>query len=170
MASLSKNDKKRAERRALRENRCHNPEEHKEKDSVRSKGKASEDTKKEYQKTVKLFIEYMKEEKDMPEDFQVGQGYPAPSLEELKPFIRFYVSSSKGRLDGKPTVRSTLLFAQRFVPGFCDVTGIEIPSNDSRDLYSWVKRERVDGIIHDRAKEKYNLMVADFKRTMVAFW
>jgi hypothetical protein len=78
----------------------------------------------------------MKEEKDMPEDFQVGQGYPAPSLEELKPFIRFYVNSSKGRLGDKPTVRSTLLFAQRFVPGFYDVTGNEIPSNDSRDLYS----------------------------------
>jgi hypothetical protein len=72
----------------------------------------------------------------MPEDFQVGQGYPAPSLEELKPFIRFYVNSTKGKLDDKPTVRSTLLFAQRFVPGFYEVTGNEIPSNDSRDLYS----------------------------------
>ncbi|KAL4982106.1 hypothetical protein BDW68DRAFT_192433 [Aspergillus falconensis] len=162
MASLSKDDKKRAERRALRENRCHNPEEHKEKDSVRSKGKASEDTKKEYQKTIRLFIEYMKEEKDMPEDFQVGQGYPAPSLEELKPFIRFYVNSSKGRLGDKPTVRSTLLFTQRFIPGFYNITRNEIPSNDSRDLY-----KQVDGIINDIAKEKYNFMVTDFKRTMV---
>jgi hypothetical protein len=42
----------------------------------------------------------------------------------------------KGKLDEKPTMRSTLLFAQRFVPGFYEVTGNKIPSNNSRDLYS----------------------------------
>ncbi|KAL4936546.1 hypothetical protein BDV06DRAFT_216593 [Aspergillus oleicola] len=125
MVSLSKDDKKRAERRALCENRCHNPEEHKEKDS--------------WQICANLEARYIKEEKNMPKDFQVRQGYPAPSLEELKPFIRF-------------------------VPGFYNIIGNKIPSNNSRDL------ERVNGIIKDRAKEKYNFIVADFKRTMVAFW
>ncbi|KAL2782402.1 hypothetical protein BJX66DRAFT_199881 [Aspergillus keveii] len=171
MTSLSKDDKKRAERRALRQSRHHDPQEHQEKDSVRARGKASEDTKEVYRNTVKLFIEYMKEEKNLPEDFAVGQGYSAPSLKELKAFIRFYINSSNGIIDEKPTMKSTLLFAQRFVPGFYCVTGNEIPSNDSRDLYSWIQRELVEeGTIRDVAKEKYNFMVADFKHTMVAFW
>jgi hypothetical protein len=59
MADMSKDDKRRAERRALRVNRGHNPEEHKEKDAVRSKGKASEESKERYRKTVQLFTEYV---------------------------------------------------------------------------------------------------------------
>ncbi|KAL4868282.1 hypothetical protein BDV12DRAFT_186104 [Aspergillus spectabilis] len=154
---------KRAERRALRQSRHHEPQEHQDKDSVRARGKASEATKEIYRNTVKLFIEY---KRTCLKTFEVGQGYSTPSLEELKPFVRFYVNSSNGMLDEKPTMKSTLLFAQRFVPGFYYVTGNEIPSNDSQDLYSLVD----EGSVKDIAKEKYNFMVADFKRTMIAFW
>ncbi len=83
-----------------------------------------------------LETRWLEVERGMPEGFKVQQGYPAPSLEELKPFIRFYANSAKGRIDDVPTMRSTLLFAQRSVPGFELVTGNEIPRNDSRDLYS----------------------------------
>jgi hypothetical protein len=83
-----------------------------------------------------LEARYMKEEKNLPEDFAVSQGYSAPSLEELKAFIRFYINSSNGIINKKPTMKSTLLFAQRFIPGFYCVTGNEIPSNNSHDLYS----------------------------------
>ncbi|OJJ52319.1 hypothetical protein ASPSYDRAFT_95820 [Aspergillus sydowii CBS 593.65] len=167
MVILSKEEKKRAERQARRQKRCHDPKKHREKVSVRSRGNASETTKEMYRETVNVFNEWLEVERGMPEGFKVQQGYPAPSLEELKPFIRFYANSAKGRIDDVPTMRSTLLFAQRSVPGFELVTGNEIPRNDSRDLYSWVQKELVDeGTIADKAKEKYNFMVADFKRTM----
>ena len=57
MVLLSKEDKKRAERQARRQKRCHDPKKHREKDSVRSRGNASKETKKMYRETVNVFSE-----------------------------------------------------------------------------------------------------------------
>lgn len=84
------------------------------------------------------FVRFLQEEKDMPEDLKVGDGHPAPTLEELKEFIRWHVESTNGRLapNGRPTKDTTLIWAQEFVPGFYFLTGNEISPHDRADLYS----------------------------------
>jgi hypothetical protein len=73
----------------------------------------------------------------MPEGYKVGEGYPAPALEELKEFIRWLVDSTEGKLapDRRPTMNSVLNRAQEFVPGFYLETGNEIPHYDRAELY-----------------------------------
>jgi hypothetical protein len=73
----------------------------------------------------------------MPEDYKIGEGYPAPTLKELKEFTRWLIESTKGRVadDGRPTMSTILVRAQEFIPGFFLETGNEIPSQDARELY-----------------------------------
>ena len=73
----------------------------------------------------------------MPEGYTVGEGHPAPTLKELKEFIRWLVESTKGKLapNGRPTMHTILVRAQEFVPGFFLETGNEISSHDRSDLY-----------------------------------
>ena len=82
-------------------------------------------------------IRFLTEEKDMPEGYKLGKGHPVPTLEELKEFFRWVIDSTKGRIapNGRPTMSSMLVWAQEFVPGFPLVTGNEISSRDSADLY-----------------------------------
>lgn len=79
---------------------------------------------------------FLVKEKGRPEDSAIGEGYPAPGLEVLKEFIRWYYHSTRGRLDERPTMRSTLLCAQRFCPGFFIATGSRISHEDKNELYS----------------------------------
>ncbi|KAE8357268.1 hypothetical protein BDV27DRAFT_164672 [Aspergillus caelatus] len=73
----------------------------------------------------------------MPEGYKIGEGYPAPTLEELKEFTRWFIESTKGRLadDGRPTKNTIKAHAQEFVPGFFLETGNEISSQDATELY-----------------------------------
>lgn len=73
----------------------------------------------------------------MPEGYKIGEGYPAPTLKELKEFTRWLIESTKGRLadDGRPTKNTIKVRAQEFVPGFFLETGNEISSQDATELY-----------------------------------
>lgn len=84
-----------------------------------------------------LSIRFLIEEKSMPEGYKVREGHPAPTLKELKEFIRWLIESMEGRLasNGRPTMQTILVRAQEFIPGFFLETGNEISSHDRTDLY-----------------------------------
>lgn len=42
-------------------------------------------------------IGFLIEEKNMPEDYKVREGHPAPTPKELKEFIRGSIESTEGR-------------------------------------------------------------------------
>ncbi|GMG35954.1 unnamed protein product [Aspergillus oryzae] len=73
----------------------------------------------------------------MPEGYKIGEGYPAPTLQELKEFTCWLIESTKGRLadDGRPTKNLIKVWTQEFVPGFFLETGNEISSQDATELY-----------------------------------
>lgn len=73
----------------------------------------------------------------MPVGYKVGKEHPVPTLDELKELFRWYIDSTKGKLDpeGRPTMKTTLIRAQQFVPGFALETGKRIPEQDATELY-----------------------------------
>lgn len=84
-----------------------------------------------------LIIRYLIQQKKVPEGYEVGDGHPAPTIQELKQFFRWLIQGTQGRLapDGIPTRDTVLNRAQEFVPGFYIVTGNEIARNDRDELY-----------------------------------
>ena len=73
--------------------------------------------------------------KGKPDDYEIKEGHPVPELSEMKKFFRWWIDSTKGRIDVKPTKDTTLRQAQEFVPGFYFTTGNDIPEPDRKDLY-----------------------------------
>lgn len=78
---------------------------------------------------------FLVEEGFEPDGFHIKEGHPAPTLEELKIFIRLFIASTKGRIDDNPTMKSVLIRAQEFVPGFYIKSGNRITSHDTEQLY-----------------------------------
>ncbi|PYH42369.1 uncharacterized protein BP01DRAFT_376250 [Aspergillus saccharolyticus JOP 1030-1] len=156
----NQDEEKRKARRELRQKRSYDADIHRVKDAQRSGGRASPKMKEGYRERVRHYEEFLKEEKGLPEDYKVGVGHRVPGLEELKEFIRWHVDSTVGRLDpdGRPTMNSTLVWAQEFALGFYLETKREIPYHDRQDLYSWIE--------HDL----HNFKLKSFERAMVAFW
>ncbi|PYH99229.1 hypothetical protein BO71DRAFT_415712 [Aspergillus ellipticus CBS 707.79] len=169
----NQNKEKRKARCKLRQERSYDADIHRVKDAQRSGGRASPKTKEGYRKRVRYYKEFLKEEKGLPEDYKVGVGYRVPGLEELKEFICWHIDSTVGRLDpdGRPTMNSTLVWAQEFIPGFFFETRNEIPYQDRQDLYSWIKHDLVaEQYIKNIKKLKYNFKLKSFKRAIVTFW
>ncbi len=65
----------------------------------------------------------------------LGDRVPAPDLEDVKRFIRYYIDSSKGQFFLKPVVSSVLNFAARFFAGFTRVTKTKFDPKDTSDVY-----------------------------------
>jgi hypothetical protein len=63
------------------------------------------------------------------------KGQHAPDLATIKDFIRYYISSSVGRLSARPVVSSVVNFAERFFSGFNRVTGTFICREDRSEVY-----------------------------------
>ena len=84
-------------------------------------------------------IRFLTEEKYQPPDYELKRGAPAPDVVCIKGFIRWYIDSSAGcgrvSKNGKPTVRTTCNFAERFFGGFEDVTTSKIVKEDRREIY-----------------------------------
>ncbi|KAE8374256.1 hypothetical protein BDV26DRAFT_300336 [Aspergillus bertholletiae] len=165
--------KKREARRKLREDRGYNPDAHREKDAERATGRASKKIKEVYRKYARKYEEFLMEVKNMHEGFRLEEGYPAPTLEELKQYMRWFIESTKGRLDpdGRPTMKSTLNHAENLVPGFSLETGNRIPERDAADVYNWIKKDLVqDRTIKAIERQKFDLKLCDFERAMTALW
>ncbi|KAB8208175.1 hypothetical protein BDV34DRAFT_233690 [Aspergillus parasiticus] len=147
--------KKREARRKLREDRDYNPDAHREKDTERATGRAS--------KKIKKFL---MEVKNMYEGFRLEEGYPAPMLEELKQYMRWFIESTKGRLnpDGRSIIKSTLNHAENLILGFFLETGNRIPERDAAELYNWIKKDLVqDRTIKAIERQKFDLKFCDFE-------
>ncbi|KAK6810460.1 hypothetical protein RU639_013781 [Aspergillus parasiticus] len=163
---------KRKARRELRKQRGYEAKAHQQKDAQRTRGRASPKTKKGYAGKVRRYEEFF-QEKDMPEDHKVGDGHPAPTLEEPKEFIRWRVESTNGRLapNGRLTKDTTLIWAQEFVPGFYFLTGNEISPHDRAALYSWIEHDLVqEGFLSVIKRPKHTFKLSSFERAMIAFW
>jgi hypothetical protein len=61
---------------------------------------------------------------------------PPPDLVKTKDFVRFYISTSKPRLDAcRPTVDSINTVIEWFVAGFMCVTGNETMEKERSEVY-----------------------------------
>jgi hypothetical protein len=63
-------------------------------------------------------------------------GAPAPSLENVKDFMRFNISISRLVIAQKPTVDSMNTVAEWFFAGFTRVTGTDTEEDDRKEVYS----------------------------------
>lgn len=125
----------------------------------------------------------------MPEGYKVGKEHPVPMLQELKDLFWWYIDSMKGTLnpEGRPTMKTTLIWAQQFVPGFALKTRKCIPEQDASELYcmswpshneysvvwlwQWIEKDLVvEKFIKAIKKPKYNVKPGDFERGMRTHW
>jgi hypothetical protein len=53
----------------------------------------------------------------------LGEGVEAPDLDTVKDFLRFHISTSRGKIVDEPTADSVNAFAEWFFAGFTRVTG-----------------------------------------------
>ena len=64
-------------------------------------------------------------------------GVAAPDLATIKDFLRFYIATSKPRLDAdKPTVDSINIVAEWFFAGFTRITGTETDEDERSEVYN----------------------------------
>ncbi|KAB8239136.1 uncharacterized protein BDW43DRAFT_296468 [Aspergillus alliaceus] len=138
-------EKKIKARRELRQQRGYDANDHRQKDSERTRGRSSLKSKESYRERVRKHEEFLTE-KNMSKGYKFGEGYPAPTLKEPKEFIRWLIEFTEGRLafNGRPTMLTIKVRAQEFILGFFLKTGNGIPSHDATDLYYWIKNELVE--------------------------
>ena len=145
-------------RRLQRERNGYVPGAHRQEDSIREKDKRLPKTNRLHQKDMNLWLEWVKPRltwqslpiyelcwpslsfTENPENgfeyYKTSLGSPAPSHEMIKEFIRWYVSSTEGRLneDGLPTVRTVCAHAERFFGGFEQFTKTQIVPGDRNEI------------------------------------
>jgi len=73
---------------------------------------------------------------EVPQTELVAKNSEPPSIVDLKDFLRFYASSSRGRVAGVPTTRTIEKVATSFFRGFERATGTIIASSDRDEIYS----------------------------------
>lgn len=65
----------------------------------------------------------------------LGPNTPAPDLADIKDFMRFHLSLSRGKIVEKSTAESANTFAEWFFAGFTRVTGTPIEDEDRHEVY-----------------------------------
>jgi hypothetical protein len=70
------------------------------------------------------------------------KGAPAPALEVLKDFLRFYIATSRPVIGTKPTADSINITAKWFFAGFTRVTGTDTSKTDRSEVYD-VRRSTI---------------------------
>lgn len=148
-------EKKRNARRDLCQEWGYDADAHWQKDAEQTRGRASMKTKERYRERMCKYKEYVSmsfeckplyshssirfliKKKNMPEDYKIGEGHPAPTLKKLKEFIHWLIESTEDRLASNEwsTVHTILVQAQEFVLGSFLETGNEISSHDWTNLY-----------------------------------
>ncbi|PWY88353.1 hypothetical protein BO70DRAFT_286929 [Aspergillus heteromorphus CBS 117.55] len=168
----SQAEKKRQARRALCQERGYNIGTHLKENAERNRGRASPKIKEYYKKRVHKYEEFLIEERKMPKGYKIGEGHPAPILQELKAFFCWLIESTKGKisLDRRPTMNTVLVRAQGFIPGFFLETGNKIPQ-EVKDLYHWIEYELVERhVLSTITKPKYNFKLSNYERAIITLW
>jgi hypothetical protein len=65
----------------------------------------------------------------------LGRGAEAPTLKNVKDFVRFYISVSRPKLAPIPTVDSINTVAEWFFAGFTRVTGTPTDAKERSEVY-----------------------------------
>jgi hypothetical protein len=118
-------------------------------------------------------------------------GVAAPDLATVKDFIRFYIATSRPRLDAeKPTVDSVNTVAEWFFAGFTRVTGTDTVEDERSEVYNvrsssllgwfygteanifqWVRRSlTLEGIVVKKHRPKHNFTARDLTRVLLTLW
>ncbi|KAJ6019330.1 hypothetical protein N7522_001397 [Penicillium canescens] len=160
-------------RRLLREKNGYVPGAHREEDSIRNKDKKLDETKQIHQETLDLWLDFTADPSNKFKHYKTVPGCSPPSHDVVKEFIRWCVSSATGRLsEGKqPTVRTVKAWAERFFGGFKESTKTEVPKEDRKEVYDWIKNTlTAEGIVVNQKKQKYNFKRDDFLKVVSSIW
>lgn len=65
----------------------------------------------------------------------LGEGVKALDLETVKDFLRFHISTSRGKIVQQPTADSLNAFAEWFFAGFTRVRGTPTDAQDRSEVY-----------------------------------
>jgi hypothetical protein len=83
-------------------------------------------------------------------------GVAAPDLATVKDFIRFYIATSRPRLDAeKPTVDSVNTVAEWFFAGFTRVTGTDTVEEERSEVYN-VRSSSLGLVLRDRGLTSFS--------------
>ncbi|KAI2741899.1 hypothetical protein DTO013E5_5321 [Penicillium roqueforti] len=160
-------------RRLQRERNGYVPGARRQEDSIREKDKRLAETNNLHRQNVDLWLNFTADPENGFEYYKTSFGCPAPSHEMIKEFIRWYISSTEGRLNenGRPTVRTVQACAERFFGGFEELTKTKIIPDDRKEIKSWIKKTlTAEGTIVNQKKEKLNFTRHDFLRTVSSLW
>jgi len=119
----------------------------------------------------------------------LGKGAEATDLETVKDFLRFHISTSRGKIVAKPTADSVNAFAEWFFAGFTRVTGTSTDAQDRSEVYhvspsydtsidargltvpQWVRRTlTAEGLVVNKRREKHLFTLRDLTRILLAPW
>ncbi|KAH0543790.1 hypothetical protein FGG08_001972 [Glutinoglossum americanum] len=162
---------------------------HREKDSVRDANRHIEKTKKNQDGFLCLYVKFMalqakednlKNGTPIPDEAAfidtvrgncLGKGAPAPDIETVKDFIRFYIATSQGRLDRRSTVDSVNTYAEWFFAGFSRVTGTPTDKEERSEVFNWVRRTLTkEGVIVNKRRPKYLFGKEDLTEVLLTLW
>jgi hypothetical protein len=119
----------------------------------------------------------------------LGKDVKAPDLETVKDFLRFHVSTSRGKIVTVPTADSVNTFAEWFYAGFTRVTGTSTDAQDRSEVYhvsplyhtslkvrgltflQWVRRTlTAEGLVVNKRREKHLFTLRDLNRLFLTLW
>ncbi|CRL21121.1 unnamed protein product [Penicillium camemberti] len=161
-------DVARERRRARRKETRFQLEAHQEDDAIRDKHIRTDESRALHQKYVELWIEFLLETRRVSDGYVLEKGCPAPDITQIKGFIRWYTYSTKGRLslDGRPTVITTLVCAERFFGGFETAIGNMIAIEDRSEIYGIRGTLTTEKVIMKKEKDKFNFTKTDYINTV----
>ena len=61
---------------------------------------------------------------------------PAPNIDTVKDFLRFYIATSKGKLNNRSTIDSVNTHVEWFFAGFSWITGTPTNKEDRSKVYN----------------------------------
>ncbi|MCJ1474750.1 hypothetical protein MMC13_003410 [Lambiella insularis] len=158
---------------------------HKEADEVRGSEKHVTKTKKDQEATLRRYVlwhlgaiknDLARRGLTPPSEDHVRHeflrpGIAAPDLATVKDFLRFYIATSRPRLDvDKPTVDSMNTVAEWFFAGFTRVTGTETEEEDRSEVYNIRRTLTREGIVVNKHRPKHNFTSKDLTRVLLALW
>lgn len=101
----------------------------------------------------------------------LGEGVKALDLETVKDFLRFHISTSRGKIVQQPTADSLNAFAEWFFAGFTRVRGTPTDAQDRSEVYHCVRKTlTAESLVVNKRWEKHLFTLQDLTRILVTLW
>ena len=108
---------------------------------------------------------------DMARAECLRESVEAPSLAEMKDFLRFYAATSTPQIVKTMTTESLVSVAEWFFPAFTRETGTETNEADRSEIFSWIRTTLVEeGVVAKVRRPKHNFTVTDLNRLLQCLW